>query len=153
MKKVEIIGGIAFVIGLAMKYLLIPGGRVLFILSSLLLIIVYSFLGIFIFLNINKNDWFNRDAYKNISQMRIVGAILSGIAMSIMILSMNLSFSGLGRVISFLGLIPLGIIFVISVVKFFQTKSEYYSRIMIRLGITAVSYVLITTAIRIFIFF
>ncbi|MDD3858817.1 MAG: hypothetical protein PHW83_01350 [Bacteroidales bacterium] len=140
MKKIETISGIIFIVGIILKYLLIPGAGFLLTISGLVLASIYFYLGIFLFLDIKFKDWFRRESYQNIGPKRIFGAIITGVALSTVMVGIVFMFQylpGWGIMI-IVGGSPLIIILVISIIKFLQTKSNFYTGLIIRIALATI---------------
>ena len=137
MKTFERILGIMFVIAIIMKLLLIPGGDILATLSLTFLSLFYLFLGFAFFNKIKLKNIFSQSSYKDISVLRIMGAIgagwgFSAICNGILFKMMHWPDAG---VYMLSGLIPIFVVAIIALFKFFRSKSDFYQTILTRIGI------------------
>lgn len=83
MKIVEKILVLGILTGLITKFSLIPGGDILILWSTLLLGCIYYPLGFLFFNQIRLRHVFKKDAYKDVSAMDVVLAIVTGIGLSV----------------------------------------------------------------------
>lgn len=137
MKKAEIILGAIALTSLALNLLLVPGGVVLTVLSLSTLSVFYMYLSFALFNDIQIRRIFKKDSYKGISTMRIVGAILTGLALSMTIVGLLFKFqSWPGATMNLgLGLVGLLIALIVGTVKYSKTKSDYYTKIIKRIAV------------------
>jgi hypothetical protein len=135
MKKVEIAITVISMISIVMYLFLIPESSLLIIVSFLLLVYFYSFIGFALFNGIRLMDVTKKASYKNISEQRIIGAIGAGIALSITVLGiMMYVLAGPGGLIILpTGLILLAIVTVVGYIKYSKNKSGYYIEIFKRI--------------------
>ncbi len=135
MKKAELISGAVALISIVLSSLLIPLSDVLLVLSFTLLAVIYGYLSFALFNNIPLKRIFKKSSYKGISAMRIVGAILTGLALSstlVGILFTMMSFPGAFPNLV-LGIVGLTIALIVGLVKYSKSKSEYYTNIFKRI--------------------
>jgi len=135
MKRTELtliaIAILGFIIGL----IGITGGSIFKTLSLGLLALIYFYLGFALFNNIRFRDLFKKNAYSQISKLRIFGAIATGMALSVLtigILFRIMDWEG-APVMLLVGLPICGIITITATVKYFVDKSPYYSGILKRM--------------------
>ena len=120
MKKAEIILGAIALTALALNLLLVPGGGVLTVLSLSTLSVLYMYLSFAIFNGIRLRQIFKKDSYKGISKMRIVGAILTGLALSMTTIGLLFKFqSWPGATMNLaIGLLGLAIALIVGSIKY-----------------------------------
>ena len=137
MKKAEIILGAIALIALALNLLLVSGGGVLTVLSLSTLSVLYMYLSFALFNGIRLRHIFKKDSYKGISTMRIVGAILTGLALSMTIIGLLFKFqSWPGATVNLaIGLLGLAIALIVVTIKYSKTKSDYYTKIFKRIAV------------------
>ncbi len=137
MKKAELISGAVALIAIVLNSLLIPLSDVLLVLSFTLLAVIYGYLSFALFNNIPLRRIFKKSSYKGISTMRIVGAILTGLALSstlVGILFTLMSFPGAFPNL-ILGTVGLTVALIIGLVKYSKSKSAYYTNIFKRIAV------------------
>ena len=137
MKKFEIIIAVVSVIALVLSFLLVPHAGS----AETSTLLIYSmFYWIFSFALLNNvpfRDIFKKKAYKGIGWKRIVGAICTGYALSVIITGIFLKFLFLpGALITLLwGIICFLVIAIISVIKYEKNHSPFYAGILKRIAI------------------
>lgn len=119
---------------------LVPGGGAMTVVSLSAISALYMYLSFALFNGIRLREIFKRDSYKGIPVMRIIGAILTGSALSLTIIGLLFKFqSWPGAGVSLrAGLVGLIIAFIVGVMKYLKTKSDYYSRIFRRITVYGV---------------
>jgi len=135
MKKAEIILVIVSIIGLASKLLNIPLAGLLFMFSLLSLSLIYYPMGFVFFNNIQLRNVFKKDTYTGIGWKRIVGAIVTGVVVSTLligVLFVIMHYPG-GSYILIRGLIGAIVVSIIALVKNRKAKNEYYSFLLSRM--------------------
>jgi glucan phosphoethanolaminetransferase (alkaline phosphatase superfamily) len=137
MKKTEkILIGIA-ILAIVLKYLFIPVSGALFTFSMMILSFIYFYLGFILFNNIRLRKVFKKESYKGISKLKIVGAICTGSALSL--ITIGFLFKGQhwpGADFNLLsGVICCSVVLIISLIKYNKSKSEYYKKILNRVTI------------------
>jgi hypothetical protein len=136
MKLTEKILAVLILAALILKFLLIPFGGILIVLSLSTLSIIYYPLGFAFFNGIRLRHVFKKEAYKETNAKKIIGAIATGICLSTLIIGVLFKLQNWPGANSMLliGLtftLPLAI-FVI--VKFFiRNYHTYYKKIMLRM--------------------
>ncbi len=137
MKKAEIIFTTLSIIALGLNLLLIPGGGVLTVLTLSILSMIYFYLGFALFNDIRLRKIFKKDSYKEISSLRILGAVGVGLALSMTTIGLMFKFQSwpgadfnLGA-----GLLGLLIVTIIGLIKYSKNKSDFYTRIFKRVTI------------------
>ncbi len=137
MKKGELIIATLSIIALGLNILLIPGGSFLTVLTLSTLSVLYMYLSFALFNHIRLRTIFKKDSYKGISTMRIVGAVMTGFALSVTTIGLLFKFQswpGASFNLS-AGLVGLILITIIGTIKYSKNKSEYYTRIFKRVAI------------------
>ncbi|MFB0925122.1 MAG: hypothetical protein QMB65_07550 [Vicingaceae bacterium] len=132
MKKTEkILIGIA-ILAIVLKYFFIPESGALFTFSMMILSFIYFYLGFILFNNIRLRKVFKKESYKGISKLKIVGAICTGAALSL--ITIGFLFKGQhwpGADFNLLiGVICCSVVLIISLIKYNKSKSEYYNKIL-----------------------
>ena len=137
MKKGEIIIATLSLIALGLNLLLIPGGGVLTVLTLSTLSMLYMNLSFALFNGIRLRNIFKKDSYKGISTMRIIGAVGTGLALSMTIIGLLFKFqSWPGASLNLgAGLVGLLIATVIGTIKYFRNKSDFYTKIFKRIAV------------------
>ena len=138
MKKFEITTAILSIIALVAYYFLhIRGAAILTFIFLMKYALLYSPLGFAVLNNIRFRDILKKDAYKEISVQRILGAIFTGWALSVIISGMLFKFlflPGAGFML-IAGLCYLPIIAIVAIVKYVKTRSQFYVGILTRIAI------------------
>lgn len=134
MKVIEWVLLFLFLIGLTMKFSLIPGGSVLIIFSLTILSFLYCWLSFFFLNNIRLREVFKKSAYKGIGPKRWIYVVVSGMSVSILILGIifKLMFWPGGEIIVCMGAILSLFIFILALLKFGDTKERFYKKIILR---------------------
>jgi hypothetical protein len=140
MKKAELIIATLSIIALGMNFLSIAFGGILTTLTFISLSMIYFYFGFAFFNEINLRAIFAKDSYKDISLLRIIGAIGVGIALSLTIIGLLFTFnSWSGSSFSLgAGLFGLLIVTIIGLIRYAKNKSKYYTRIFKRVAIIGV---------------
>lgn len=134
MKKTELILIGLVVLALLLKFLHLPGSEILTILSLSSISVYYMYLGFALFNNLKFRKIFKKGSYKGISTNRIIGGIVTGLALSISAIGILLKFQswpGASMQLGF-GLFGLGIVTVISLIKIKKSTDNYYQNILRR---------------------
>lgn len=131
-EKVLIILSILFL--LLNIFFIFPGGNMLFVLTLMLLSLIYFFFGFALFNNIRFRKILKKESYVNISSLKTLGAVSAGISLSITVIGILFkvmfwpgSFTNLK-----FGIISLIFILIISLIKNFKSKSDFYNKILQR---------------------
>jgi hypothetical protein len=134
MKKTELVSIAIVIISLVVKFTILPNSWILFILSFLLIPVIYMHFGFALFNNLRFRDIFIAENFKGISRKRIIGAVGAGLALSISIMGIMekvLSWQG-ASVFLVIGLL---VVTVISLIKIENSADKYYYNILKRVGI------------------
>lgn len=137
MKKAEIILGTVAIVSLILNLLNVEGAGVLTVLSLSTVSTFYMYLSFALFNNIRLRKIFKKGSYKVISKMRIIGAILIGLALSITTVGLLFKFQswpGASFNLGF-GLFGLLVGLIVGLIKFQKTKSDFYTKIFKRIAI------------------
>jgi len=137
MKKTELILlGIA-ILALILKMLHISGSGVLTVLSVSSISVFYMYIGFALFNNVSFRNIFKKDSYKGISSKRIIGGIGTGLALGYTIIGILFKFQSWPNASNQLGmgLLGLGIVMLISLIKIKKSTDNYYSNILKRVVI------------------
>ena len=137
MNRFERLFGILFVVALVFKFFHWPGGGILATVSLTSLACLYYLFGFAIFNNIELNDIFNRKSYEGISALRIIGSI--GVGWGLSTICMGILFKiqhwpG-ANIMLLSGFITIIVVFIIALVKFFLSKSDFYKTVLLRIAI------------------
>ena len=137
MKKTELIFATLSIIALGMNFLLVPHSGIFTTLSLMSLSMIYFYFGFAFFNEINLRAIFVKDSYKDISLLRIIGAIGAGIALSLTIIGLLFTFnSWSGSSVSLgAGLFGLLIVTILGLVRNSKNKSKFYTQIFKRVAI------------------
>lgn len=135
MKKTErvLLAIIIFVI--VLKAFQVPGGAFLVVLSLILISLYYCYFSFAIFNNIRMDKIFKKQSYSSTTTLKIVGSILTGFAFSCAITGLLFTlmiWSG-AKSMLIAGGFGLSISAGICLFKYNQTKSVFYSNILIRI--------------------
>jgi len=84
MKKIEIGIFSILALGLVLRLIQLPGSGIFFVLGWSLLSMFYFYLSFAYFNNVGLRRLFKRDSYSGIGAMRIILAVISGIALSVL---------------------------------------------------------------------
>ncbi|GAO27842.1 hypothetical protein [Geofilum rubicundum] len=134
MKKAEIIIATLSIIALGMNLLFIPGSGALTVLTLLILSTIYFYFGFALFNDIRLRQVLKKDSYRDISSLRILGAVGAGLALSSTtngIMFQFQSWPGADFILG-AGLVGLSIVTTIGIIKYSKNKSDYYTRILKR---------------------
>ncbi len=137
MKKAEILLGLLVLISLILNITLTLKSTALTVLSLGILSSFYAYLSFALFNEIELRKIFKKESYVKINTLRIIGAILTGLALSTTIVGLLFivqSWPG-SSVNLGLGLFGLSISLIISILKYKKTKSSYYLNILKRIAI------------------
>tara|TARA_Y100000768_G_C23813262_1_gene602841 strand:+ start:162 stop:800 length:639 start_codon:yes stop_codon:yes gene_type:complete len=140
MKKVELILGAISLISFILYFFFIQGSQITFLLSMLFLACLYFYLSFFFLNNLRLKDLIQKDAFKGLSSMRIVGTILMGIALSIIVIGIIFKLQGWPGAMAYfvIGLSGVLIALVVGGVRYVQTKNSYYLPIFKRIALWGV---------------
>ena len=137
MGRFEKIFGILFLIALIFKIASIPGGSVMLTIALSSFACFYFFFGIAIFNKIGQENIFDKKSYKGISTLRIIGSFCAGWGLSVFcigILFNIMQFPG-EKIILLVGSITISIVAIIALVRFLQSKTDFYKTILLRIAI------------------
>ena len=137
MKRFEKIFGVAFVVALIFQFYLIPGRGLLITLVLTILACFYYFFGFAFFNNIKLKNIFSSKSYEGISALRIIGSIATGWILSIVCIGILFKIMHwTGRITLLLaGSIMIFLLTSSVLYRFFQTKSNFYKTIFLRITI------------------
>lgn len=135
MTKLEKILLIIAAVALILKLLSIPGMSLFLVISLLGLAMLYFYFGFALFNQIEFNNIFKKASYQKIKNIRILGAIGVGSALSIICIGSLFKIQHwLGSALYiYVGLSLAFVLMIISLIKFNKSKDEYYKTILIRL--------------------
>jgi len=140
MKLLERILAIGIVLGLIMKFSLIPGGDAIVLSTMLTLSCLYYPLGFLFFNQIKLRHVFNAAAYKNKAALIIIFAVVTGIGLSIIVIGSLfkfLHFTG-GDQMLILGLSITVIVLTISATRWIKNRDTNSKFILWRAGIIGI---------------
>ncbi len=134
MKKTEIILVVVAIMGLIMRFNHYPFSGLMVIVPLFLLAMLYFYLGFALFNNLGLIKALKKKSFEGKSKMRIIGAIATGLALSISIIGMLFkTMFWPGAIINLLlGVFSISVIVIISFVKLKITKDNYYLNILKR---------------------
>lgn len=136
MKKTEIVIIASCLLAVILNFALVPGGILLTILSFTLLSVIYFNLGFLLFNNIRLRNAFKSESYKGIKSSRMIGAIGTGFALSLIVIGVLfklLSWPG-SAVVILVGVFFTGVVVLISTIKYLTSKNPFYMPVLIRAG-------------------
>jgi hypothetical protein len=137
MKKAEIIIATLSVIAIGMNLLSVPGSGILITLTLSSLSLIYCYFGFALFNNIPLRKIFNNQSYKDISVLRIWGAIVTGFILSATLIGILFKLQSWAHASYNLGagLVGLLIVTAVGLIKYQNSKADYYVKIFIRIAI------------------
>ena len=137
MKKVEKILAALALIGLVMKFLLIPGHGLLLVFPLCFLSIIYFFLGFALFNDIPLRKMFKKESYQAISSAKLIGTIGLGFSFSELTFGMLFKIQNYpGSTTQLIGgLFFTIIILIIALVQYGKNKAAFYKSIFFRISI------------------
>ena len=137
MKKFEITTAIIAIIALGMKLLHIPGATILMLLSFLALATFYYLFSFALLNTIPLGDIFKKEAYKETNWKRIVGAVVTGFALSEVLGGMLFKFLHLpgASIMLLVGVGTLCIVAIIAIIQYLRTHSQFYAGVLVRTAI------------------
>ncbi len=140
MKLLEKILAILILVVFALNLILVPLSGVLLTIFLLILALIYYPFGFAFFNNIRLRNIFKKESYKNITVLHIIGAIVVGMALSDICIGILFKIQGypMANFLLTVGLISTLIILIIGLIKYFKSKSSYYSFIFKRIAIIGV---------------
>ena len=131
MKTTEKILGIIIVLSLVLKIFNIPGNSVLFVFSVSFLVMIYFYLGFALFNEIPLKGIFKKKSYENIHGLRIIGAVFSGMSLSMILAGILFKIQhwpGENTQLAS-GLVLSAIIILVALSKYIKRKGPFYRRI------------------------
>ena len=134
MKKLEIILGVIAIITFGLYLFLVPGSAMIMLLSLTTLSIIYFYLSFALFNGVKGRSIFKKSSYVDLKTMRIVGSILTGIALAMTITGISfMIFKWPGaRVNLQIGIIALSMVIIIYSIKYLRDKEAFYFSILKR---------------------
>jgi hypothetical protein len=137
LKKFEFVVCLILVLTLIGKLLGLPLSGLLLELTSFILAGFYYFLSFALFNGISFKGIFKESSYKNISAFRIISAIIAGWAFSVLFIGIFFKLEVLpyAKNLMIVGLAVSGSIFIISLISFLRSKSDYFRQILFRIVI------------------
>jgi hypothetical protein len=140
MKILERIVATVIVMALIMRFSLISGGDILALFSMLILAALYYPLGFLFFNQIRLRHIFKKAAYKNVTALRIILAIVTGLGLSTIVMGSLfklLNYTGADAML-FSGLIVTAVVLVISLILLLKNNDTTSKFILWRVGIIGV---------------
>ena len=138
MKIVEkILGGLIIVLIISRLLFSYPFSGLLITLSCILLAQLYFVFGFALLNNIRFRKIFKKDSYNNVSVLRIILTIITGLTLSLLVIYALFKFMRwpYGNFGLFTCLIWLGVIIAVVLIKHLISKDKFYANYLIRLGI------------------
>jgi len=135
MKKAEIILVGLAIISIILRLMHLVGANIVTVLSFTFLACLYFYFGFAIFNDIRLRDIFKKASYQDISALRIIGAIVTGIAISMAIVGMEfriMRWPGASIMLMVGGLV-LCLLTVMALIRYFSAKAPFYLNILKRL--------------------
>jgi len=140
MKILERILAIGIVVALVLKFSLIPGGDIIAFSMMLVLACLYYPLGFLFFNQIRLRDIFRKVAYQDVTALRIILAIVTGLGLSTIVvgsLYKLLNYAGADAML-LIGLIVTVVVLVISLTFFLKNKDTNSKFILWRVSVIGV---------------
>jgi len=134
-KNEKIIGAIIAILIISRLLFHFPFFNTSILLLSLILSCIYFVLSFALLNNIRLRNIFKNESYKDISILRMIGVVCTGVVLSIVTIYSLFKFMiwPMGNEGLIIGLITLFIPLVIVTVKLIITKSKFYTLLLIRL--------------------
>ncbi|WP_378172989.1 hypothetical protein [Aquimarina sp. SS2-1] len=142
MRKLELyIFPMVFLVGIALYFLGWPFGNELIIISLFGLSCLYFYFGFAIFNKLSLRRIFKKESYQGISAWRIVGAICTGISISIVLLGVLFKIFRwpFANQLLIIGVSFLNVIFLAGLYKILKEKRPFYQRLMVRVVFYGIS--------------
>ncbi len=120
-----------------MNLLSIPRSGIFATLTLSSLSLIYCYFGFALFNNIPLRQIFNKQSYKDTSTLRIFGAIVTGLVLSLTLIGILFKLQSWAHASYNLGagLVGLLIVTVVGLIKYQNSKTDYYVKIFIRIAI------------------
>lgn len=136
MKRMERIIGFIAIVGIVFKLIHLPGGSIISILSLSMLSLFHYIFSFSVLNGIALGDMFNKAAYKHTSILKIVVSIIIGISISLIVMGslFKIQIWPGADFQLMIGLIVSGTIFPIALFFYFQTKEEFFLRMIRRIA-------------------
>lgn len=130
----EIALTIALITSSVLSFIGVVGTSAIFIIVAGILSSIYFYFSFAMFNNIRLKDIFKKSSYKGVKSLRVIGAIAVGMQLSIVILALLFKLMRWPGTIAMatMGGLGLGIIFIISLLKYVKNKSGFYVNILKR---------------------
>ena len=137
MKRIEIILVIMTFLAILAKLFHLPGSSILTVFSFSLISSLYFYFGFALFNKIRLRNIFKKESYDGISAVRIIGAIGTGIALSVSTISIVFKFQDWpgASFQLYVGFSSLLVVTAISAVKISKDQTGYYKKILLRAGV------------------
>ena len=121
---------------MALSIILFPRFQSIIVLATGFTSMIYFYLSFAIFNGIHFKTIFNSQSYKGIGQFRLIGAILTGFALSIICIGILFRFQDYPKpnFILSVGIIGVLISGIVCIIKFKETKSTFYKMILFRIA-------------------
>lgn len=134
MKIVEKLLAALAILGIIMNLFMLAGAGPLTIISLSLLSMMYFMTSFLLLNNIGLRQLFKGNPFQGISQKRILGAVFSGVALSIACVGIifTVQMYPSAKTQMGMGTLPLVIISLIALLKYNKTKAAYYQRVLSR---------------------
>jgi len=138
MKQIEISIGLAILLLMVLRLCFTyPYAALLITLLTLLLSMLYVVFSFGLLNQIRFRNLFKKESYKDISILRVIGAMGTGLVLSILSISILFKFQRwpYGNIILLIGLASVLPIVTVVIFKFFTHKNRFYKTLLIRLSI------------------
>ena len=135
MKIAERILIVLAIAGLIMRFFHIPGGAVLTIFPLAILGWIYLIFGFILFNNIKFRKIFKKESYNGISGLRLAYAILTGLALSVIVIGIvfKMMFWPGSYINLLFGIVTVGTALTVAAIKFIANKQIFYRNMLFRL--------------------
>jgi hypothetical protein len=137
MKKLELIFVLLSLVSILLNLFLIPMANLFMLLSLSFLSLFYMYFSFAFFNGVQLRNIFKKVAYSDVSALRIVGAIGTGVALSQTIIGLIFKFNEWpgAFVMMSVGLSGLLVVAIVGFIQFTKNKIDYYRNIFKRIAL------------------
>ena len=135
MKKLEFIFGILSILALLLSLFLVPGANMAMVLGFGVLSVFYMYASFALFNGVSGRAIFKKESYFGIPRIRLIGAALTGIALSVCaigILFKMMSWPGANNNLG-MGLVAVFIALIVGITRYSKSKDAFYIRLFKRI--------------------
>ncbi|SDS82161.1 hypothetical protein [Winogradskyella sediminis] len=138
MKQTEISIGVGILVVMLLRlFITVPYASLLITMLTLALSMLYFVFSFGLLNRIRLRHLFNKESYKGISLIRIIGTIGTGFVLSLLSISILFKYQlwPYGSILLLIGLMSILPIIVVTVFKFISHKNRFHSTLLMRLSI------------------